>query len=141
MGHVSRPQNPLQPAAVFVNGSFDSEGAITFGPVRTAPVLVDSAVQASLMRYPRGDRGQGRSRLLFSNPAHPRDRVNLTVRLSYDEGRTWPVAKTADLGPAAYSDLVIQDDGCMGLLYERGNQGGIAYVRFSLEWLTAGRDC
>jgi hypothetical protein len=26
----------------------------------------------------------------------------------------------------------------VGLLYERGNQGGIAYTNFSLEWLESG---
>ncbi|MCK4977896.1 MAG: exo-alpha-sialidase, partial [Anaerolineales bacterium] len=61
---------------------------------------------------------------------------NLTVRLSYDEGKTWPVSKVIDPGPSAYSDLVIQDDMKVGVLYERGNQGGISYVNFPLEWLT-----
>ena len=47
----------------------------------------------------------------------------MTVRLSYDEGRTWPVNKVVDPGPAAYCDLVIQDNMDIGLLYEQGNQG------------------
>jgi hypothetical protein len=28
----------------------------------------------------------------------------------------------------------------IGVLYERGNQGGISYVNFSLDWLTDGDD-
>ncbi len=82
----------------------------------------------------------GRSRLLFSNPAHPRARRRLTVRLSYDEGQTWPVSRVVDPGPSAYSDLVLQADRWIGVLYERGNQGGLWYVNFSLDWLTHGQD-
>jgi hypothetical protein len=28
----------------------------------------------------------------------------------------------------------------IGLLYEQGNQGGIAYTSFTLDWLTDGQD-
>ena len=64
----------------------------------------------------------------------------MTVRLSYNEGKTWPVSKIIDPGPSAYSDLVIQNDMKIGLIYERGNQGGISYVNFTLDWLTDGQD-
>ena len=99
-------------------------------------------MQASLLRYtwPDDPGAGGRSRILFANPAHTHARVNMTVRLSYDEGDTWPVAKVIDPGPAAYSDLVVQADGGIGLLYERGNAGGIVYASFTLEWLTDGKD-
>jgi hypothetical protein len=43
-------------------------------------------------------------------------------------------------GPAAYSGLVIQDDMRISLLYEQGNQGGIALPSFTLDWLTDGQD-
>ncbi len=42
--------------------------------------------------------------------------------------------------PATYNDLVIQDDMRKGMLYEQGNQGGIAYTSFTLDWLTDGQD-
>jgi sialidase-1 len=100
------------------------------------------AVQASIQRFTWPDESStgGRNRILFSIPDHPRQRQNMTVRLSYDEGRWWPVAKTIDPGPSAYSDLVIQDDDHIGLLYERGNNGGIYDINFSLAWLTDGAD-
>jgi sialidase-1 len=123
-------------------GSFDKAGSVRFQPAYNDPALVDSGVQASLIRYTRSDEMQfgGLSRLLFANPDHPRARVNMTVRLSYDEGQTWPVSKVVDPGPAAYSDLVIQEDMGIGLLYEQGNQGGIVYTSFTLDWLTDGWD-
>ena len=117
-------------------------GRITFGPARHDSTLVEPAVQASLLRYswPGHPGAGGRSRILFANPAHAFARTNMTVRLSYDEGATWPVAKVIDAGPSAYSDLVVQADGDIGLLYERGNAGGIFYAAFSLAWLTDGQD-
>jgi hypothetical protein len=67
----------------------------------------------------------------------------MTVRLSYDEGQTWPVAKTIHPGPCAYSCLAILPDGSIGLLYEGGGKGRydeIRFARFTLNWLTAGAD-
>ncbi len=115
---------------------------LVFGPARHDATLVEPTVQASLLRYtwPDDPGAGGRSRILFANPAHTTARVNLTVRLSYDEGETWPVARVVDPGPAAYSDLVVQADGAIGLLYERGNAGGIVYASFTLAWLTDGKD-
>lgn len=123
-------------------GSFDEGGNIHFQPAYHDPVLVDSGVQATLIRYTRSDEGQygGKSRILFANPNHPQARINMTVRLSCDEGQTWPVSRVIDPGPAAYSDLLIQGDMKIGLLYERGNQGGIVYTSFTLDWLTCGQD-
>ena len=64
----------------------------------------------------------------------------MTVRLSYNEGKTRPVSKAIDPGSAAYSDLVIQDDMRIGLLYEQRNQGGITFTSFTLDWLTDDQD-
>jgi sialidase-1 len=123
-------------------GRFTDDYSITFDPTRYDDALIDPAVQASIIRFTSSDQSQygSKSRILFSNPNHPKARYNLTVRLSYDEGQTWPVHKVVDSGPSAYSDLVIQSDMRLGVLYERGNQGGIAYASFSLDWLTDGND-
>lgn len=123
-------------------GRFDAAGDIRFGKVRHDPALVDSGVQASLLRFSRSDEAEAgaRSRILFANPAHPRARLRLTVRLSYDEGRTWPIARLIDPGPSAYSDLVVGRHGEIGVLYERGNRGGVAFVSVDLAWLTDGAD-
>ncbi|MCC6616648.1 MAG: exo-alpha-sialidase [Anaerolineae bacterium] len=121
---------------------FDDSGAALFGETRYDAALIDSAVQASILRYTwRHDlQDASKSRIVFANPSHPRARKRMTVRLSEDEGQTWAFSKVVDPGPAAYSDLVVQADGQIGLLYERGNQGGIWYVSFTLDWLTDGQD-
>lgn len=99
-----------------------------------------------------------KSRLLFSNPdSHTktekirewggRPRENLTLRLSYDDGKTWPVSKVIESGRSAYSDLAILSDGTILCLYERGfiegndlNTKLLTIARFNLEWLTDGKD-
>ena len=123
-------------------GQFDRSGALVFGPVRHDPLLIEPTVQASMLRYswPEQVETGSCSRILFANPAHPRARANMTVRLSYDEGATWPIAKVVDPGPAAYSDLVVQADQRIGLLYECGATAGIAFANFTLDWLTDGQD-
>ena len=80
-------------------------------------------------------------RLLFSNPADEKRRRNLTVRLSRDEGKSWPVGRTLQAGFAAYSCLVALPDGRIGCLYECGEKDArerITFAAFPLEWLTAG---
>ncbi|MEZ5386671.1 MAG: sialidase family protein [Prosthecobacter sp.] len=68
-------------------------------------------------------------------PAGRGRRQNLSIKLSRDDGKTWPVNKTLDAGPSAYSDLAVLPDGTVLCLYEAGQD--IDCVRFNLEWLTA----
>ena len=67
----------------------------------------------------------------------------MTVRVSYDEGKTWPVAKLLNAGPSGYSCLTVLPDMKIGCLYERGDRYSTektTFARFSLEWLTDGAD-
>ena len=111
----------------------------------TEPVLDDTLVepvcQASLIRLTLAGR-RSKNRLLFSNPAGTK-RVNMTVRLSYDEGRTWPVQRVLNAGPSGYSSLVALPDGTIGCLYESGDSKyneRLTFARFNLEWLSGGAD-
>ena len=116
---------------------FDEQGQISFNEAYTDDNLQSPTVQASIQRYSWPDDAQlgSKNRILFSIPDHGRLRINMTVRLSYDEGESWPVAKVLDRGPSSYSDLVVDKEDMIGLLYERGNDGGIYYTSFSLDWL------
>ncbi|MBK9123685.1 MAG: exo-alpha-sialidase [Chloroflexi bacterium] len=106
---------------------FESDDSVQYGETVYHPLLIDSAVQASILKVG--------SYLLFSNPAHPKARRRLAVHVSADGGHVWLLGRVIDAGPAAYSDLVQQADDKVGVLYERGNQGGIVYVNFDLDWL------
>jgi sialidase-1 len=108
--------------------------------------LNDPVCQAGFVRYSLAGTAD-RNRLLFSNlDSHPgpgKVRRKMTVRLSYDEGQTWAVARLIDPGPAAYSCLAVLPDGRIALLYECGEESAnerIRLARLSLEWLTEGKD-
>jgi sialidase-1 len=94
--------------------AISTDGGETFTKPVEDPALVEPVCQASILRLP----GEGGG-ILFSNPASTR-REKLTVRLSRDEGKTWPVAKLLHPGPAAYSCLTVLPGGEVGCLYERG---------------------
>jgi sialidase-1 len=65
-------------------------------------------------------------------------RVNLAVRISYDEGETWSEGKVINPGKSMYSDLTICEDGTIGILYEPGD--GVRFTSITLEDLTDGKD-
>ena len=63
----------------------------------------------------------------------------MTMRLSYDEGESWPESRLLHAGPSAYSSLAVLPDGSIACLYERGDTRP-SLARFGLEWLTQGKD-
>lgn len=68
-------------------------------------------------------------------PAGRGKRENLSIKLSRDDGKTWPISKTLDAGPSAYSDLAVLPDGTVLCLWETKND--IQCARFNLDWITA----
>lgn len=117
--------------------STSRDGGATWSKLRLDPTLIEPVCQASFIRYSLAS-NQDKNRLLFSNPATKRKgRFKMTVRLSYDEGKTWPVARQLHAGPSAYSCLAVLPDGDIGCLYEGGETkyGEIVFARFPLEWL------
>jgi len=145
--------------------TYSSDGAGNW----TTPVFADAFFEpicfGSMCRYSRQPL-QSKNRILFCNPdsrhdpwistfpatprsARSRHRTNLTVRMSYDEGETWPISKLIDPGIAGYSDMAVTPDGIIHLFYEGVSIGGkgnqyqnthMSVVSFDLEWLTNGND-
>ena len=68
-------------------------------------------------------------------PAGRGKRENLSIKLSRDDGKTWPINKTLEPGPSAYSDLAVLPDGIVLCLYEA--EKAILAARFNLEWIFA----
>ncbi len=128
--------------------AISSDGGASWKPLRWDRALNDCPCQASLVRYSAPDDG-GRNRLLFANPDNAGEefgaveRTRMTVRVSYDEGKTWPIKKLIHAGPSSYSSLLRLPGGDIGLLFEGGDKHRrewIRFVRFSLSWLTGGAD-
>lgn len=97
--------------------------------------LPEPGCMGSLIRLPATS-GVAPDRLVFSQPGRPaippgstppkgwKDRRNLSLRVSLDSGETWPLSKTLEPGPSAYSDLAALPDGTVLCFYERSREEG-----------------
>ncbi|MBE3099381.1 MAG: exo-alpha-sialidase [Planctomycetes bacterium] len=118
--------------------STSRDGGLTWTPAQDDPALVEPVCQAALIRI-ADPQNAGRGILVFSNPASTK-REKMTVRLSLDEGKTWPISGLLSSGPAAYSALAMLPDGRIGCLFEYGEKSPyekISLAIFSLQWLTS----
>lgn len=95
--------------------AYSKDGGLTFTDPIEDPALVEPVCQASILRL-----GSDK-RIAFSNPASRR-RENMTLRISHDDGKTWPEAIQLYPGPSAYSCLALLPSGELGCLYERGTR-------------------
>jgi sialidase-1 len=120
--------------------AFSNDGGATWTGLRDEPQLVDPGNNGSIIRVaPDAAPSDPRSHwLLFSNTESTSKRVNLTVKLSCDDGRTWPVRRTVEEGASAYSTLTMLRDGRVALLYEGGDYATITLATFAPSWLGAG---
>ena len=132
------------------------DGATDWTTPKFDKALLEPICMGGLVRYSTVESG-GRNRILFSNPhnidradgnhwpGYIRDRKNVSVKLSYDEGQTWAVNKTIESGPSSYSDLAVTGRGTILCFFGSGKRPGFAgdgltLARFNLEWLTDGQD-
>jgi len=118
------------------------DSGLTWSETSLDHTLVGPGCQASLLRF-TDELHQDKNRLLFSNPADSKERIRMTVRLSYDEGETWQASRLIHEGPSSYSCLAVLPDMTIACIYEGGEKHRrekIAFARFNLEWLTHGND-
>lgn len=108
------------------------DGGATYSDFRTDDFLLEEkniGCNAGLLRIERDELKDASilpvgadSILLFSNPRSDR-RLNMTVCISLDEGKTWREAKAVYPGPCAYSAMAYsKEEGLVYLLYELGEK-------------------
>ena len=107
---------------------------------RPEPKLIDPGCNASIIRYTAKADGYNKNRILFSNAKMEKGRMNLTIRVSYDEGQTWTEGKTIYGGGTAYSSIKKKKNGDIGVFFEKDDYKENTFVSFSLKWLTDGKD-
>ena len=108
--------------------SISNDYGESWGDIYDDKALVEPICQASILRY--SFKGSGRNDLLFINPADKNKRLNMTLRLSSDLGRTWTKEFLLHEGPSAYSDITKLRNGNVGCLFEAGKNSpyeGIVY--------------
>jgi sialidase-1 len=130
------------------------DGATNWSTPRFDEALLEPICMGGIVRYDHA----GQSLILFSNPhnlekakgkAEPgknRDRKNVSVKISRDEGKTWPVNKSIEPGASMYSDIAVTKSGTILCFYGRSGDGSalahfaggrLTLARFNLEWLTS----
>lgn len=98
-------------------------------------VLVESTCMASIHKHIYHENGVEKSILLFSNPNTKTGRHHMTLKVSFDDGKTWPEKywKLLDEGNSAgYSCLSSIDENTIGILYE-GSQAHMTFESIPLE--------
>lgn len=117
--------------------AWSKDGGESWSDVEFDGTLISPQCQASIVRFTDEQR-HDRNRVLFSNPAAT-SRTRMTVRISYDECKTWNVGRVLHEGPSAYSNLCIASDMTICCLYERGDKHAyerLTFARFNIEWLS-----
>jgi sialidase-1 len=112
------------------------DGGVTWSEVRADDQLIEPVCQASIVRHSWPAEGK-LGAILFSNPASVK-RENMTVRLSEDDGQSWPYARVLWAGPSAYSCLAVLADGTVLCVHEAGEKKPyekILLSRFNLDWI------
>lgn len=137
--------------------TISADGATGWSTPRYQEELAEPICFGSLVRL--SGAGDGRpNRLLFVNPdnlkkgdadgepGRNRDRKNLAVQLSEDDGATWTMKKVLEPGWAGYADINVGPDGAVYVLFERGGLGDnhfrtayLTLAKFDLEWLSDGK--
>lgn len=115
--------------------SISSNGGQTWDTTYFDKNLPDPVCQASILTI---GKKKGKNILAFCNAADEKLRDNLTLRISYDNGKTWKKNILLDKNPTpyenknkdytAYSDIVKLDENTIGVLYEKENYSKIVFI-------------
>jgi hypothetical protein len=116
--------------------NISEDGGITWrDTVFAGEGITAPACNGDIIRY---DRPDGTSVLLHSLPIG-NERKNVSILISYDEGKSWPVSRVIVPYNSAYSSLCILPDGTIGMYVEEDPNGGdhyeMVFYNFTLEWL------
>ena len=125
--------------------TISKDGATNWSAPKYQEDLPDPICMAGFVRLS----SKGKSRILFSNPDNlaradgkdqvSKDRKNVTVRISYDEGVSWPVKRSIEPGQSGYSDLAVLPDHTILCFYESAGKF-LTLAKFNVEWVTEGKD-
>lgn len=118
-----RNYSPLRVRQVAIS----KDGGQSWEKQKEELALEEPICQGSLIAFKSK---KGKYILAFSNPANPKGRTNMTVKLSYDNGKTWKQKQLVYEGPSAYSNLVILPNGNIACLYEGGVKSAYESIVF-----------
>lgn len=108
--------------------SISKDGGESWGNIYPDDQLPEPICQASILKSTWKVSSQ--SLYFFSNPASETAREKMTLKISYDQCKTWPRSIVLHNGPAAYSDMVVIKKNVLGCFYEAGNESPYETIAF-----------
>ncbi|HQR92839.1 MAG: exo-alpha-sialidase [Bacteroidetes bacterium 24-39-8] len=114
--------------------AYSSDGGSSWDTAFYDKQLPDPVCEGSIVEL---GKQRGKQVLAFCNAADTLQRNHLTLRISFDEGKTWPQIFPIYQGEApskkgfdfaAYSDIVKIDKHSIGVLYEKDNYASVNFV-------------
>ncbi|MDF2473269.1 MAG: exo-alpha-sialidase, partial [Anaerocolumna sp.] len=90
--------------------------------------LTDPGCFGSLIRYDENT-------ILFVNAQSNTIRKNITIKVSYDDGKTWSIKRLVHSGKGAYSELSVDKNGMIHVLVETAPSKSIIHYSFPLSWV------
>jgi sialidase-1 len=113
--------------------AISNNGGVQWDTIYFDKQLPDPVCEGSILTI--GRRSQ-KNILAFCNNADSSIRDNLTLRISFDDGKTWQknitIDKTGKADNSAYSDIVQLDKKKIGILYEKNNYSSIVFT--AVKW-------
>jgi len=97
--------------------------------------LIEPTCMASLHKHEYTENGEKKSFLLFLNPSDHAVRHKMTLKVSFDDGETWPEDKWIlldDYKGFGYSCITSVDENTIGLLYET-SQANLTFQHIKLD--------
>ncbi len=97
--------------------------------------LPEPVCMASLYKHQYLKNGKKKSVLLFVNPNSKVTRNQITLKVSFDDGNTWPSEKYVlldELNGAGYSCITSIDNDTIGIIYE-GSQAQLIFQKIDLK--------
>ena len=87
--------------------------------------------QGSILRLNYSEKGK-KAALIFSNPEHKEERMNGTIKVSYDDGNSWKTASSVCKGFYGYSCLTDLGLNEIGVLFERNAYATIGFRKMQM---------
>lgn len=125
--NARRARNVKKPYRIMATSD---DAGLTWGASRINKTLIGPRCQGSMIRYTPSDAAE-KPIILFSNPASEKERINMTLRGSKNEGSTWPFSKVIHAGPSAYSSLAVMPNGDIACLFEGGKDDCYETIMFT----------
>lgn len=108
---------------------WSDDGGKTWGTQQRWTDIVTNACNGDIIRY--------NDEILLHSLPNSMERKNVSIFMSFDEGKTWPKTKTLCPYESVYSSLTLLPDGTIGAYIEENPTGDCEmwFLSFSLDWL------